>query len=251
VVDFDEPFVRLFNQGMITRQGKNGRVEKMSKSKGNVVNPDDLVESHGCDSLRLYELFVGPPEMDAEWNDNGIDGVHRFLKRAWNWVLAANGSFAATPSPAVRTQRHILVKKVTERLESFRLNTVVSAMMEFLNEVHSETPDRETVETFLVLLSPFAPHFAEELWERTGHEPSIFKCTWPTWDESYTTFDTVTLAVQVNGKVRGKLDVATGSAEALVLDQAKNDDGIRRHLEGKEIRKVIFVPDKILNLVVK
>jgi leucyl-tRNA synthetase len=250
VVDFDEPFVRLFNQGMITRQGKNNRVEKMSKSKGNVVNPDDLVESHGCDSLRLYELFVGPPEMDAEWNDNGIDGVHRFLRRAWNWVLEASPNFADRPSDSMRTQRHLLVKKVTERLETFRMNTVVSAMMEFLNEVQSETPDRETVEAFLVTLSPFAPHFAEELWERTGHEPSIFRESWPTWDEAHTTFSTVTVAVQINGKVRGTLDVEAGSVEAAVLEGARSDPGVQRHLEGRQIRRVVFVPDKILNLVV-
>ena len=252
VVDFQEPFTRLFNQGMITRLAKTGRVEKMSKSKGNVVNPDELVERYGCDSLRLYELFVGPPEMDAEWNDKGIDGVHRFLKRAWRWVLNHEGNWAETGSDDVLVQRHLLVKKVTERLDSFRLNTVISALMEFLNEVGSltEPPDRETVETFITVLSPFAPHFAEELWERTGHEPSIFRQTWPEWNEAYTTFDTVTVAVQINGKMRGKLNVAVDSAEDAVVEAAMRDAALNRYLDGKEIRKKIYVPNKILNLVV-
>ena len=252
VVEFEEPFVRLLNQGMITRKGKGGRVEKMSKSKGNVVNPDDLVRSHGCDSLRLYELFVGPPEMDAEWSDRGIDGVHRFLKRAWNWILDHNGAWSETASREMLIQRHILVKQVTERLEAFRLNTVVSTMMEFLNEVLAigDAPDRETVEAFLVLLSPFAPHFAEELWEVTGHEPSIFKQTWPDWDEIYTKFDTVTVAVQINGKMRDKITVDADSEESAVLGVAMESALVSRHLDGKEIRKKIYVKNKILNLVV-
>ena len=252
VVEFEEPFVRLLNQGMITRKGKGGRVEKMSKSKGNVVNPDDLVRSHGCDSLRLYELFVGPPEMDAEWSDRGIDGVHRFLKRAWNWVLDHNGAWSEILSREMLTQRHILVKKVTERLEAFRLNTVVSAMMEFLNEVLAigDAPDRETVEVFLILMSPFAPHFAEELWVNTGHEPSIFNQTWPDWDETQTKFDTVTVAVQINGKMRDKVTVDADSEESVVLGAAMESAVVSRHLEGREIRKKIYVKNKILNLVV-
>jgi leucyl-tRNA synthetase len=223
----------------------------MSKSKGNVVNPDDLVQSHGCDSLRLYELFVGPPEMDAEWNDRGIVGVHRFLERAWDWVLSSVGS-DVSPSREMLIQRHLLVRTVTERLDTFRLNTVVSALMEFLNEVGKldETPDRGTVEAFLVVISPFAPHFAEELWQRTGHEPSIFGQTWPVWDPEYTTFDTVTLAVQVNGKVRATLEVASDAAEEAVVAGARGDEAVSRHLDGKTIRKVIYVPGKILNLVV-
>ena len=175
VVDFDEPFQRLFNQGMITYVGKSGKAEKMSKSKGNVVNPDELVRDFGCDSLRMYELFVGPPELDAEWSENGIEGVYRFLKRAWHWVTMHNGNWNSSPSKAMLTQRHVLIKNVTERLESFRMNTIVSSFMEFVNEVTSmnEAPDKETVEAFLVAIAPFAPHFAEELWQRTGHQPSI------------------------------------------------------------------------------
>jgi leucyl-tRNA synthetase len=252
VVDFEEPFLRLFNQGMITYIGKSGKAEKMSKSKGNVVNPDDLVRDFGCDSLRMYELFVGPPELDAQWNDLGIEGVHRFLKRAWHWVSIHNGQWVASASKEMLTQRHLLIKNVTERLESFRMNTIVSSFMEFLNAVSAmnEVPDKETVEAFLITIAPFAPHFAEELWERTGHEPSVFFKKWLTWDETYTTFDVVTVAVQINGKLRGTIAVKAETPEEAVIQAATNDPAITRYLNGKQIRKKVYVKNRILNLVV-
>jgi leucyl-tRNA synthetase len=252
IVDFDEPFQRLFNQGMITYIGKSGKAEKMSKSKGNVVNPDELVRDFGCDSLRMYELFVGPPELDAEWNEHGIEGVYRFLKRAWHWVTLHNGQWSSSPSKAMLTQRHVLVKNVTERLESFRMNTIVSSFMEFVNEVTSmnEAPDKETVEAFLVAIAPFAPHFAEELWQRTGHQPSIFFQKWPKWDETYTTADNATVAVQINGKLRGTITVKTESPEDLVFETALKDPAIAKFLDGKQIRKRVYVRNRVLNLVV-
>ncbi len=252
VVDFEEPFLRLFNQGMITYVGKSGKAEKMSKSKGNVVNPDELVRDFGCDSLRMYELFVGPPELDALWNDNGIQGVHRFLKKAWHWVSMYNGQWNASPSREMLTQRHLLVKNVTERLDTFRMNTIVSSFMEFIGEVTSmnQAPDKETVETFLILIAPFAPHFAEELWQRTGRPPSIFFQRWPVWDEAYTTFDTVTVAVQINGKLRGTIEVKAEAPEESVLEAATKDPAITRFLDGRQIRKKVYVKNRILNLVV-
>jgi len=252
VVDFDEPFQSLFNQGMITHVGKSGKAEKMSKSKGNVVNPDHLVRDFGCDSLRMYELFVGPPELDAEWRDTGIEGVYRFLKRAWHWVLMHNGAWTAAPSKEMLTQRHLLIKNVTERLEAFRMNTIVSSFMEFINEVTSmsQLPDKETVEAFLIAIAPFAPHFAEELWQRTGHQPSIFFQKWPKWDERYTTADTVTVAIQINGKLRGTILVKAEAPEESVLEAARNDPAITRYLDGKQIRKKVYVKNRILNLVV-
>jgi len=251
IVDFEEPFKRLFNQGMITYAGKSGKVEKMSKSKGNVVNPDDLVRDYGCDSLRMYELFVGPPELDAEWNDNGIEGVHRFLKRAWHWVTMHDGRWADVPSREMLTERHMLVKNVTERLESFRMNTIVSSFMEFINAVASmrEAPDRETVETFLVAIAPFAPHFAEELWQRTGHEPSVFLRSWPKWDAAYVVSDTVTVAVQINGKLRGTVVVKSDAAEEDVMRAASESPDVVRYLDGKQIRKKVYVKNRILNIV--
>jgi leucyl-tRNA synthetase len=251
VVGFEEPFKRLFNQGMITYVGKSGKAEKMSKSKGNVVNPDGLVREFGCDSLRMYELFVGPPEVDAEWSDKGIEGVHRFLKRAWHWVTVHNGKWSQTPSRELLVQRHLLVKNVTERLESLRLNTLVSAFMEFMNEMTGmkEAPDQETVEAFLVAIAPFAPHFAEELWSQTGHKPTIFHQRWPSWDEAYTTFDVVEVAVQINGKLRSTVRVNADTSEDAVVEIAMKDATIVRFLEGKQIRKKIYVKGKILNLV--
>ena len=251
VVGFEEPFKRLFNQGMITYVGKSGKAEKMSKSKGNVVTPDDLVRDYGCDALRMYELFVGPPELDAEWSDKGIEGVHRFLKRTWNWVMLHNGSWSKTPPREILVQRHLLVKIVTERLESFRLNTLVSAFMEFMNTVTNikDAPDKETVETLLVLMAPFAPHFAEELWQRIGGKPTIFHQTWPKWDESFTVSDTADVAIQIGGKTRGTVRVSTDATEDAVLEAAMKDESIARHIEGKQIRKRIYVKGKILNLV--
>jgi leucyl-tRNA synthetase len=251
VVGFEEPFKRLFNQGMITYVGKSGKAEKMSKSKGNVVNPDDLVRDYGCDALRMYELFVGPPELDAEWSDKGIEGVYRFLKRAWHWVVIHNGSWSAEPARETLVQRHLLVKTVTERLEAFRMNTIVSAFMEFINAMTAirQPPDKETVEAFLVLIAPFAPHFAEELWQQTGHQPTIFRRTWPAWDERYTKADVVEIAVQINGKTRGTVSVSADADEESVVDAAVKDANIARFLDGKQIRKRVFVKGRILNLI--
>jgi len=251
VVGFEEPFKRLFNQGMITYIGKSGKAEKMSKSKGNVVTPDDLVRRYGCDSLRMYELFVGPPELDAEWSDKGIEGVHRFLRRAWNWVMMHNGRWSNSPPREILVQRHLLVKNVTERLDSFRLNTVVSAFMEFINAMTSikDAPDRETVATLLTLMSPFAPHFAEELWQRIGGQPTIFRQKWPKWDEQFTTSGTADVVIQIGGKTRGSVRVSADATEEAVLEAAMKDAGIARHIDGMQIRKRIYVKGKILNLV--
>jgi leucyl-tRNA synthetase len=252
VVGFEEPFKRLFNQGMITYVGKSGKAEKMSKSKGNVVNPDDLVRDYGCDSLRMYELFVGPPELDAEWSDKGIEGVYRFLKRAWHWVVLHEGKWTSTPDREVLVERHLLIKHVTERLEAFRMNTIVSAFMEFINKMTSSrhAPDKETVEAFLGLMAPFAPHFAEELWQRTGHQPTIFRQKWPVWDEQYTTADSVEIAVQINGKTRGTVVVSADAIEDTVVEAALKDAALNRFLDGKQVRKRVFVKGRILNLIV-
>ena len=173
VIDFDEPFTKLFNQGMIT--GKNGI--KMSKSKGNVVSPDDLVRDYGCDSLRLYELFVGPPELDSEWDDRGIDGVYRFITRFWNLVMSQKDADVAETKELVKI-RHKLVYDITQRLESFSLNTVISGFMEYNNKLIDLSKkggvDKKTLETYVLLLAPFAPHIEEELWSELGHDTSVF-----------------------------------------------------------------------------
>jgi len=200
----------------------------------------------------MYELFVGPPELDAEWNEHGIEGVHRFLKRSWHWVWTHNGKWTTSPSKQMLQLRHILIKNVTERLEGLRVNTIVSSFMEYVKDVNAlnEAPDKETIEAFLVAIAPFAPHFAEELWQQIGNKPSIFFQKWPKWDEAYTTADTVTVAVQINGKLRGTVSVKADSSEQEVLEAAKKDPGVVRNLEGKQIRKVVYVKNRILNLIV-
>ena len=249
VVDFEEPFTKLFNQGMIT--GKNGI--KMSKSKGNVVSPDDLVEDYGCDSLRMYELFVGPPELDAEWDDRGIDGVSRFLKRFWNLALTSiEKDVAATPE-MVKT-RHRMVHDISQRLESFSLNTVVSGFMEYNNkliEIAKATDgavDKETISTATVLLAPFAPHIAEEIWERLGHDTSVFAAGWPSHDEEAMKDDEIEVPVQINGKTRAVIRISAESSREEAVEKGK--EAIKDKLTGK-IVKEIYVPKKIINIVMK
>ena len=248
VVDFEEPFTKLFNQGMIT--GKNGI--KMSKSKGNVVSPDDLVENYGCDSLRLYEMFVGPPELDAEWDDRGIDGVNRFLRRFWTLAmdsLAAN----VEATPAMVKERHQLIRDVSQRLESFSLNTAVAAFMEHNNNLIALAKekggvDRETVEAFAQLLAPFAPHIAEEVWEQYGHDDSIFHSTWPVFSEEAMKEDTIEVPVQINGKTRTVITLPADIAKDEAI--AKGKEAVADRLTGT-IVKEIYVPGRIINIVQK
>ena len=248
VVDFEEPFHKLFNQGMIT--GKNG--VKMSKSKGNVVSPDDLVRDYGCDSLRMYELFVGPPELDAEWDDRGIDGVNRFLRRFWTLAMdSAEKEIAATPE--MIRERNRLAYDITNRLEQFSLNTVISAFMEHNNKLmeiakNAGGIDRETIEVFARLLAPFAPHIAEEVWERYGHGETIFHSSWPAYDEKLMEEDTIEVPVQVNGKTRAVIKIAKDLSKEEVLAAAK--EAVSSKISGNIIKE-IYVPGKILNFVVK
>ena len=248
VIDFDEPFTKLFNQGMIT--GKNGI--KMSKSKGNVVSPDDLIRDYGCDSLRMYELFVGPPELDAEWDDRGIDGVSRFLKRFWNLVLD-NKDKGTKETPESVKLRHKLVYDITSRLNSFSLNTVISGFMEYNNKMIDLAKrqggiDKETLETAVTLLAPFAPHVAEELWEQLGHNETVFGHGWPDADEEAMKDDEIEIAVQVNGKTRGTVTISTSISKEDALAAGKA--AVPEWLKGT-IVKEIYVPGRILNFVVK
>lgn len=250
VVDFDEPFTKLFNQGMIT--GKNGI--KMSKSKGNVVNPDELVRDYGCDSLRMYELFIGPPELDAEWDDRGIEGVSRFLNRFWNLVQdSKDKNISATPE--MLKLRHKLIADIESRFSQFSLNTVVAGFMEYNNkliELAKKTGgiDRDTLKTFTILLAPFAPHIGEELWEQLGGSYSVFHAEWPEADREAVKEDTLELAVQVNGKVRGTVSVDAGAAKEEVLAAAKKMLADNGKAVGT-IVKEIYVPGKIVNIVAK
>lgn len=248
VVDFDEPFMRLFNQGMITKDGA-----KMSKNKGNVVSPDDLVNKYGCDSLRMYELFVGPPEVDSEWDDSGIDGVYRFLNKVWK-LVDENASSTTGISKESETEKHKLIYDITTRLEALTLNTVVSGFMEHTNNMVALAKkqgglDKEILNTLCILLAPFTPHIAEEMWQKLGNNTSVFKVKWPEYDEEKMKDDTITIAIQVNGKFRGNIDVDANADKDTVLTLVKEAQASK--LEGMTIIKEIYVPGRIVNLVVK
>lgn len=249
-IGFDEPFIRLFNQGMVCKDGA-----KMSKSKGNVVSPDDIVERYGADSLRLYELFIGPPELDSEWSDSGIEGMYRFLNRLWHLVTSHIGGYGGT-SAALERERNCAAMEVTERLEAFKLNTAVSALMsyvKFLGDYMSESGpiDKESIETLVRLVAPFAPHAAEELWQRMGHPDSVFAARWPEYDRSKVEEDLLTLPVQVNGKVRGTIQVRRDATKSEVIAASKELTSVARNISGKEIVKEILIPGKIVNIVVR
>ena len=248
VIDFEEPFHKLFNQGMIT--GKNGI--KMSKSKGNVVSPDDLVRDYGCDSLRMYELFVGPPELDAEWDDRGIDGVYRFLKKVWNLMLDAKEKNVPATKEMIRV-RNKLIYDVTTRLENFSLNTVISGFMENTNkltEIARKTGavDVETMKTMAVLLAPFAPHMAEEIWEKLGGTETVFSAGWPEYDEEALKVDEIEIAVQINGKTRSIITIPAEATKEEAIAAGKA--AVAEKLTGK-IVKEIYVPGRIINIVQK
>ena len=247
-IDFDEPFKKLFNQGMIT--GKNGI--KMSKSKGNVVSPDDLVRDYGCDSLRLYELFVGPPELDAEWDDRGIEGVSRFLNRFYNLVMDNKDKEVEATKEMIKI-RHKLVFDIEQRFEQFSLNTVISGFMEYNNKLIDLAKkeggiDRETLRTFTVLLAPFAPHLGEELWQALGGTDSVFHAEWPECDPEKMKDDEKEIAVQINGKTRA---VVTLPADVSKEDAiAAGKEAVKDKLTGNVVKE-IYVPGRIVNIVMK
>ncbi|WP_271004326.1 leucine--tRNA ligase [Listeria seeligeri] len=250
VVPTKEPFQKLFNQGMIL--GENN--EKMSKSRGNVVNPDEVVEKYGADTLRMYEMFMGPLEASIAWNENGLEGSRKFLDRIWRLLVTEEGTLAekVTTEPNANLEKayHHMVKTVTNHFENLRFNTGVSQLMIFINEAYKQdTIPKEYVEGFVQLLSPISPHLAEELWEILGHTETISYVSWPTYDETKLVEDEVEIVLQVNGKVKSKITVAKSLAKDELEKVAQNDEKIKENLEGKTIRKVIVVPGKLVNIV--
>ena len=245
-VDFEEPFIKLFSQGMVNRFGR-----KMDKSGDNGVSPDEIISRYGCDSLRMYELFIGPPELDSEWDDSGIDGVYRFLNRFWKYALECAGK-PSKPTKETERLRHAMIRDITNRIESLSLNTVVSGFMEYTNKfadlLKEGVADGEALRDMIVLIAPFAPHIAEELWETLGHRRSVFKEKWPEYDEGKTRADTVNIALQINGKLRDTLAVPAGSGRDRVISLAEEKLGAR--LSGQRL-KDIYVEGRIVNFVVK
>jgi leucyl-tRNA synthetase len=247
----EEPFARLFTQGMITLGGA-----KMSKSRGNVVDPLDLFDSHGADALRLYHLFMGPPTDDAAWDTNGVDGTYRFLDRLWR-VVTETDPVDGEPNAELVADAHRAIQKVTEDIERFSFNTAVPALMTLTNrlvEASREGIDQGTfdlvVEALLKLLSPMAPHLAHELWERTGHDTMLALEPWPEWDPDLTAYETVTLVVQVNGKVRDRVEVSAEITAEDVEAVARASEKVQGWLEQGEVRKVIARPPNLVNFVV-
>ncbi|AYA98946.1 leucine--tRNA ligase [Lachnoanaerobaculum umeaense] len=248
VVDFDEPFTKLFNQGMIN--GSDG--QKMSKSKGNVVSPDDLVRDYGCDALRMYELFVGPPELDADWDDRGIEGVSRFLNKFYKLVMDNKDKNVEADRELLRVRAN-LISDIEQRFNAFSLNTVIAGFMEYnnkLNELSKKNGvDKETLKAFTILLAPFAPHIGEELWEELGGEGSVFHAEWPTFDESHKEVDTIEVPVQINGKTKLVIELDANVSKEDAIEAGKKALSEAGKLEGT-IRKEIYVPKKIINIVV-
>ena len=252
VVHTKEPFQKLFNQGMILGEGN----EKMSKSKGNVVNPDDIINSHGADTLRLYEMFMGPLDASVAWSTNGLDGARRFLDRIWRLYTTEEGTLSEkvqqSEDKTLEKSYHQTVKKVTEDYEHLRFNTAISQMMVFINDCYkAEIFPLEYAEGFVKLLAPIAPHVGEELWSVLGHDETITYAAWPTFDESKLVDDEVEVVVQVNGKLRAKVKVAKDATKEQLEEIAKADEKVLEFTEGKQIVKVIAVPGKLVNIVVK
>jgi leucyl-tRNA synthetase len=275
LIHFNEPFAHLFTQGMICKRSeKDGQLYKMSKSKGNVVSPDELISDYGADTVRLYTLFIGPPERDAEWSDQGIEGASRFLRRLWRRVcethpaLDAARGIACEPAAMDDIERtlhrrvHETIHHVTESMDSdFHFNTAIAFIMELVNALdgYPFAPDRpqrgavyrEAIESVVLLLSPFAPHVAEELWMELGHpEGSILRTPWPRHDPAAMVRSRVEIVIQVNGKVRGRVTVEAGLSQDALREIALADPTVQKFIDGKIVRKAIVVPDKLINIAV-
>jgi leucyl-tRNA synthetase len=262
MVDFDEPFKRLFTQGMIIKDGA-----KMSKSKGNVVSPDKLIKKYGADTVRLYTLFIGPPEKDAEWSDRGVEGAYRFLKRVWNLLdvldsAPESGGDEKAQEDLLRKMHHT-IKKVTEDInEGFHFNTAISAIMELVNQVYAGLSEKgkgcyekkcleRVLKNMILLLAPFVPHIAEEIREKMGEKTNTFRCDWPVFREDMLQTDTIVVPVQINGKLRGTVEISRDLDQEKIKDIVLGDKKIAEWLNGKEIRKWVILPNKLVNIVVQ
>ncbi|HEX5717385.1 MAG TPA: leucine--tRNA ligase [Thermoanaerobaculia bacterium] len=261
LVSFEEPFKDLFNQGMITRLSeKSGRIEKMSKSRGNTVSPDELIEEMGADTERVYTLFLGPPEKEAEWNDEAVAGAWRFLLRVWRIAEKIPDAPPIGPSDAeLERERHATIQRVTHSFERFSFNTAVAALMELSNSLARALDDltatrlqcERTYETLLQLLHPMAPHMTEELWERMNHVEGLLDTSWPEYDEAKLRRARIEFVVQVDGKLRDRVEVDAGAGDREVREAALASSKVREHLAGRELAKAVVVPGRLINLVTR
>ena len=281
-----EPFLKLFNQGMILansfkdalgkyhypteveREGDTWRlkasgevveaqIEKMSKSRYNVVNPDEVIREYGADAMRLYEMFMGPLDRDKPWTDEGVQGVFRFLRRVWSLYVGEDGTLSARivkgegDANTVR-ELHKTIRAVTQDIEALSFNTSIARMMEFVNgALKAASLDQSSAEQFVLILAPFSPHLAEELWSRLGHAHTLAYEQWPEYDETLLVENTLEIPVQVLGKLRGKIEVPTDSSRESILEAAKADPKVASFIAGKTIVKEIYVPGKMVNLVIR
>jgi leucyl-tRNA synthetase len=261
LVGFEEPFLNLFNQGMITRYAeRTGRIEKMSKSKGNTVSPDALIEEMGADTERVYTLFLGPPEDEVEWNDEAVSGAYRFLQRLWRVAERVGDAPPTAPADAeLERLRHATIQRVTRDFERFKFNTAIAALMELLNALARAVEEKRasrlcceaTLETLLLLLHPIAPHLTEEVWERRGHIESLLDADWPTYDEAKLHRDRIVVVVQIDGRLRDRIEVDADAGEAEVRSAALVSDKVREHLADRTLAKAVYVPGRLINLVTR
>jgi len=246
LVNTVEPFQRLINQGMILGEDN----QKMSKSRGNVINPDDIIENYGADSMRVYEMFMGPLEVSKPWITAGLIGVSRFLERVWAIGSRYEENVAVEDTERLTKLLHRTIKKVTNDTSSLNYNTAISAMMIYSNELAKlDAIPGSLWEPLVIMLSAYAPHLGEELWEELGHKESVSACPWPAYDDALTRDEEVTIVVQVNGKIRDKFAAPAGTAKDELEKTAAALPGVQKWIEGKTTARVIAVPDKLVNIV--
>jgi leucyl-tRNA synthetase len=240
MLDFDEPFKYLLTQGMVLKDG-----EVMSKSRGNIVDPDSIIEKYGADALRLFILFAAPPEAELEWDDRGIEGSFRFLNRVWR----IQENLKEKADSALVKDLHKTVKKVTEDIQEFKFNTAIASMMELTNAIYQQGADKEVFQKLVIMLSPIIPHFCEELWQLLGNKESIFKTEWPKYDSDLLLEETITMVIQVNGKVRSKMEVPADISEEKLKELVLADEKLKPWLKNQPIKNFIIVPKRLINLV--
>ena len=242
MVDFDEPFQRLLTQGMVLKDG-----EVMSKSRGNVVDPDSIIKNYGADTIRLFILFAAPPETELEWDDRGIEGASKFLNRVWR----IQDNLKGQADPSLIRALHRTIKKVTEDFRDFKFNTAIASLMELTNAIYQSGADKEVFTKLVVMLAPIAPHFSEELWQSLGNKQSVFKAEWPKYDSNLLIENTVVMVIQVNGKVRSKIEVPAAVSEDKLKELVLSDEKLKPWLQNKPVKNLIIVPQKLVNIVIQ